>query len=74
MLRLTEAVPKYRLHRQSSQAIVTINGRDYLLGPHKSKASKIEYDRLICECLASGRSASYGAPKGDYSVVELDAD
>lgn len=74
MPRLTEVVPKYRLHRQSGQAIVTINGRDHLLGPHKSKASKIEYDRLIGEWLASGRSASYGAPKGDYAVVELAAD
>lgn len=74
MPRLTQAVPKYRLHRQSGQAIVTINGRDHLLGPHKSKASKIEYDRLIGEWLASGRSASYGAPKSDYAVVELAAD
>jgi hypothetical protein len=46
MPRLTQSVPKHRLHRQSRQAIVTINGRDHLLGPHETKASKVEYDRL----------------------------
>lgn len=72
MPRLTQAVPKYR--STASQASVTIDGRDHLLGPRKSKASKVEYDRLIGEWLASGRSASYGAPKGDDAIVELAAD
>ncbi len=74
MPRLTQSVPKYRLHKQSRQAITTINGRDHLLGPHGTKASKVEYDRLISEWLASGRSCSYGAPERDYTVVELIAD
>jgi integrase len=47
--------PKYRKHRASGQAIVTINGRDYYLGPHDTAASKREYDRLIAEWLANGR-------------------
>lgn len=42
----TNSIPKYRKH-SSGQARVTINGRDYLLGPHGSKASIREYDRLI---------------------------
>ena len=33
-------VPKYRRHKVSAQAIVTIEGRDHYLGPWKSKASK----------------------------------
>jgi hypothetical protein len=45
MPRLTQAVPKYRKHKQPGLAIVTINGRDHLLGPHNTKASKLEYDR-----------------------------
>jgi hypothetical protein len=32
MPRLRTGVPKYRKHKQSGQAIVTLNGRDYLLG------------------------------------------
>jgi hypothetical protein len=67
-------LPKYRKHRGSGQAVVTINGRDHYLGPHGTKASKLEYDRLIAEWLASGRSASFGAPQHDITVVECIAD
>ncbi len=74
MPRLVQAIPKYRKHKQSGQAIVTINGRDHLLGPHGTRASKLEYDRLIGEWLASNRSASYGAPQHDVTIVELAAD
>jgi hypothetical protein len=45
-------IPKYRKHRASGQALVTINGRGLYLGPHGTKASKVEYDRLVCEWLA----------------------
>ena len=44
-----------RLHRPSRKAVVTINGKDFYLGPWKSKASRIEYDRLIGEWLANDR-------------------
>ena len=43
------AVPKYRLHRASRQAVVTLAGRDHYLGPWRSLASRTEYDRLIGE-------------------------
>jgi hypothetical protein len=74
MPKLVHVIPKYRKHKQSGQAIVTLAGHDYLLGPHGTKASKREYDRLVSEFLASGRSASFGAPQGDSSVVEVAAD
>jgi integrase len=74
MPKLVHVIPKYRKHKQSGQAIVTLAGHDYLLGPHGTKASKREYDRLIGEFLASGRSVSFGAPRGDSTVVELAAD
>jgi integrase len=48
-------VPSYRLHKQSGQAIVTLNGRDILLGRHKTAASKAEYNRQIAEWIANGR-------------------
>ena len=47
MPKLTYSLPKYRKHRASGQAVVTLNGRDFYLGPHGSKVSKMEYDRLI---------------------------
>ena len=60
--------PKYRKHKGSGQAIVTIGGRDHYLGPWKSKASRIEYDRLIGEWLAAGRPATGLAPTSELTV------
>src|SRR4051812_16006246 len=68
---LNSAVPKYRKHKQSGQAIVTLSGRDFLLGPHGTRTSKLEYDRLIMEWLASGRSASFGRASETLSLTEL---
>src|SRR6476659_10018431 len=74
MPRLTSAVPKYRKHKQSGQAIVTLSGRDFLLGPHGTKVSHDEYDRLVMEWLASGRSPSFGTPAESLSIAELVVD
>ncbi|MCR9293430.1 MAG: hypothetical protein NXI32_11970 [bacterium] len=41
MPRLSHAVSKYRKHRASGQAIVTLAGKDHYLGPHGTKASDI---------------------------------
>ncbi|CAN5537961.1 hypothetical protein BH10PLA1_BH10PLA1_10000 [soil metagenome] len=48
-------LPSYRLHKQSGRAVVTLTGKDHLLGAHGSAASKQEYNRLISECVANGR-------------------
>jgi len=58
--------PKYRKHRASRQAVVTIDGRDIYLGPWNTKASRAEYDRIISEWLANGRRA---APAGNDTTV-----
>lgn len=57
-------VPSYRLYRQSGQAIVTLSGRDHLLGAHGSPESRAKYDRLIAEWLANGRRAEYRGAAG----------
>jgi hypothetical protein len=44
-------IPKYRLHGQSGQAIVTIHGQHYLLGPHDSPESHQKYNQLIAKSL-----------------------
>jgi integrase len=69
MPRLTQSIPKYRKHRASGQAVVTLSGVDHYLGPHGTKASKLEYDRVITEWLANGRQTLRG-PNG-VSVAEL---
>ena len=70
MPRLVNALPKYRKHRASGQAVVTLGGCDFYLGPHGTRASKAEYDRLIAEWLQGGRRLppTGGSP---ISVVEL---
>ncbi len=70
MPRLVHATPKYRKHRASGQAVVTIQGQDSYLGPWKSKASLVEYDRLIAEWLANGRRGPR-SPEERLTVVEL---
>jgi len=47
-------VPKYRHHKPSGQAVVTLDGRDYYLGKHRSAASKEAYRRLTAEWLTNG--------------------
>ncbi|MGA2441629.1 MAG: hypothetical protein ABSH08_11760, partial [Tepidisphaeraceae bacterium] len=42
-----DADPAYRLHRQSGQAIVTLNGLDFLLGPFGDADSHKRYHQLI---------------------------
>lgn len=67
------SVPKYRKHK-SGQARVTINGRDYYLGPWKSKASIAEYDRVIAEYLASNRSPNFGLSCEELSIAMIMVD
>lgn len=71
MPRLTKAVPKYQKHRASGQAVVRLNGQDFYLGPHGTKASKLEYDRVICEWLANGRRSPSAPEDGGITVAEL---
>jgi len=69
MPRRTHSVPKYRHHRASGQAIVSIAGRDHYLGPWQSKASKLAYDAVIGEWLARGRQPHVEI--AELTVVEL---
>lgn len=62
--------PKYRKHKPTGQAVVTISGKDFYLGPHRSKASIAEYDRLIAEWLASGRRPLHETEDG-ITITEL---
>ena len=70
MPKLSNSLPKYRKHRATGQAIVTLDGRDFYLGPYGTKASKLEYDRLIGEWLANGRTLKTGDSL-DLTISEL---
>ena len=71
MPRLNRSLPTYRKHKPSGQAVVTLNGRDYYLGPHGTKVSKLKYDRIVAEYLSSGRSQSFGAADEDLSLIHI---
>ncbi|MCZ6574198.1 MAG: site-specific integrase, partial [Planctomycetota bacterium] len=49
-------VPGYLKHKPSGQAIVVLSGRQHYLGEYGSDESRQEYDRLISEWLANGRT------------------
>ena len=69
MPKLTHSVPKYRLHRASGQAVVTLHGQVVYLGPWQSRASKVAYDQVVGEWLARGREPP--PTQSGLTVVEL---
>lgn len=73
MPRLSRSVPRYSKHKASGQAVVCLSGQDFYLGPHGTKTSKAEYDRLVAEWLARGRRplVTQDGTAGEITVVEL---
>jgi integrase len=55
MTRHRNHIPKYRHHKPTGQAVVTLDGRDIYLGLHGSEISRLEYDRLVAQWMANGR-------------------
>jgi len=49
MPKLNARLPKYRLHRHSGQAVLTLHGKDHYVGAHGRDASRAEYDRVFAE-------------------------
>ena len=73
MPKLTSALPKLRKHSNGKQAIVTLSGTTHYLGLHGSKASFLEYDRLIAQWLSAGRQPLNRQKNYTLSIVELAA-
>ena len=67
----TQRIPSYRLHKARGLAVVDIGGRRYYLGKFGSESSKAEYDRLIGEWLARGRSRPVDFAEESLAVVEV---
>jgi integrase len=69
-------LPRYRLHKQSGQAVVSLprgNGQyhDVLLGPFDTEEGKREYTRVINEWLANGQRVLPPVASAELSVNEL---
>ena len=71
MPRQFDYVPRYRRHKRSDQAIVTLNGHDIYLGPYGTKASKLEYDRVITQWMAAGRRHVPNQAQTELSILAL---
>ena len=75
MPRHVNTVPKYRKKTVGGNcyAVVDIGGHVHHLGRYNSKASHIEYDRLIAEWLAAGRPSTGAQLNQDIqtTVIEL---
>lgn len=69
---MSKRLPKYRRHKPSGQAVVTLGGHDHYLGKWQTPESKQEYDRLIAEWFANGRQMpSRGGAAAGLSVNEV---
>jgi len=72
-----KGIPKYRLHKQSGQAIVTLTDplggrKDVPLGKFGSKESKAEYVRVLAEWQANGQKPlAQNGPAHNRTVVQL---
>ena len=64
-------VPKYRRHRASGQAVVTLSGRDHYLGPYGCPESCSRYTEAVGRWLANGRQAMPEAREAPRSVTEV---
>jgi integrase len=63
------AVPSYRRHKASGQAVVTLNGVDHYLGPWNTHQSRAEYDRVLNEWLARGRQLGEKTRNSDTDAM-----
>lgn len=71
MPRLTNSPPKYRRHKASGRAVVTLHGRDVYLGAYGTKASRREYDRVVAEWLSAGRELPARLVTAELVIDEL---
>jgi integrase len=67
-------VPKYRRHKPTGQAVVTLSGKDHYLGTFGTAQSQERYARLVAEWLQRGRQTrptNSGAASGGLTVNEV---
>lgn len=71
MPQLKNRLPKYRKHKASGQAVVTLDGQDIYLGPHGTQVSRSEYDRVVGEWMSNGRCLHPAGRGADITIAEL---
>jgi hypothetical protein len=71
MPRLVHRKPRYRKHKASGLAVVTICGVDRYLGKYGTAESRATYRQLIAESEASASNGPAGHVTDDLTIVEL---
>lgn len=71
MSRTQKLIPAYRLHKARGQAVVTLSGRDFYLGPYDSEQSHAEYQRRLGKWLANGRRLEVETAPAAFSINQL---
>lgn len=64
-----ERAPRYRLHKGTGQAVVTIDGKDVYLGKYRSASSREAYRRTVAEWMQHG--GRLAPPKHTTTITEL---
>lgn len=65
------SLPTLQHHKPTGRARVTINGRDHWLGKWGSPESRLAYDRMIAEYLATRRVRDIDEPPPEPTVVTI---
>ena len=66
--------PKYRLHKPSGRAVVTLAGKQHYLGKYNSAESKREYHRILAEYHASAGQICFGTDPEEVTLAMLMVD
>ncbi len=64
-------IPKYRHHKPSGKAVVTLAGKDFYLGKYDSEESHAAYRRIIGEWVASNGSPVFGEKPSSLTMAQL---
>ena len=66
--------PKYRLHKPSGRAVVTLAGKQHYLGKYNSVESKREYHRILAEYHAAAGQICFGTDPDEVTLAMLMVD
>lgn len=66
-----KSTPKYRMHKATGQAVVTIAGKDHYLGTHDSRESWERYYRLLAEWSSTDKQIMPGTSPAQITVSEI---
>lgn len=64
-------VPRYRCHKASGQAVVSLSRVDHYLGVYGSKESREQYQQVVARWLAAGRRIPDAKPEAVVSLAEV---